>query len=94
MMSWTLLLLLACPLIMLFCMKGMFGGTKNKDTEEPSSSQLQASSQEEKESVPLKMADVMEENHQLREEVKSLKGSESKHANTGRLENNQDKQKA
>jgi hypothetical protein len=91
-MSWTLLLLLACPVIMLFCMKGMIGGNKNKSAEEHNSNHFQGSSQGEGEAVPLRMADVIEENHQLREELKFLKASEFKNDNTGRLENIQDKQ--
>lgn len=31
-MGWETLLLLACPLMMLFCMKGMFSGNKEKET--------------------------------------------------------------
>lgn len=85
-MSWELLILLACPLMMLFCMKGMFSGNKNKDSKEKSNSQLQTSQQEELQSVQLKMADIMEKNHQLMEEVKSLKASESKESNVVQLE--------
>lgn len=82
--------------MMLFCMKGMFGGNKNKDSKENSNSQLQTSQQEELQSVHLKMADLMEQNHQLMEEVKSMKASESKGSNVVELEkkNNQGKQEA
>ncbi|MFZ3579089.1 DUF2933 domain-containing protein [Virgibacillus sp. DJP39] len=92
-MSWEFLLLLACPLMMLFCMKGMFGGNKNKDSKENSNSQLQTSQQEELQSVQLKMADIMEQNHQLAKEVKSLK-EESKGSNVVQLEKDQGNQEA
>ena len=87
-MSWELLILLACPLMMLFCMKGMFSGNKNKDSKEKSNSQLQISQQEELQSIQLKMADIMEQNHQLMEEVKTLKASNSKDSNVVQLEKN------
>ncbi|MBK4072916.1 DUF2933 domain-containing protein [Staphylococcus aureus] len=93
-MSWTLLLLLACPLMMLFCMKGMFGGNKNKDSKENSNSQLQTSQQEELQSVHLKMADLMEQNHKLMEEVRSIKASEFKGSNVVELEKNQGKRES
>lgn len=93
-MSWEFLLLLACPLMMLFCMKGMFSGNKSKDSKENSNNQLQTSQHDELQSVQLKMADLMEQNHQLMKEVKSLKESESKGRNVVQLEKNQDKQEA
>lgn len=93
-MSWEFLLLLACPLMMLFCMKGMFGGDKNKDSKENSNSQLQTSQQDELQSVQLKMADLMEQNHQMMEEIKSLKASKSKDSNVVQLEKDQGKQEA
>ncbi|WP_229683016.1 DUF2933 domain-containing protein [Virgibacillus oceani] len=94
-MNWELLILLACPLMMLFCMKGMFGGNKNKDLKEDSNNnQLQSSQQDELQSVQLKMVDLMEQNHQLMEEVKALKASESKESNVVHFEENQGKQEA
>ncbi|MDC3418130.1 DUF2933 domain-containing protein [Aquibacillus salsiterrae] len=75
-MSWTLLLLLACPLMMLFCMKGMFTGNKDKDSK--SSNVVKGPQQDELQSVQLKMAELMEQNHKLMEEVNALKSSDAK----------------
>jgi hypothetical protein len=67
-LSWELLILLACPLMMVFCMKGMFSGKKEaKGTEQP-----QVSSQE-IQSLQIKMADMMEQNHKLMKEIESMK---------------------
>lgn len=67
-MEWlTLLLFAACPLMMLFCMKGMFS---KKDTVK---SHSVASQPSEIQSLQVKMADLMEQNHQLMKEVEGLK---------------------
>ncbi|WP_407270663.1 hypothetical protein [Radiobacillus sp. PE A8.2] len=79
--------------MMLFCMKGMFGGNKNKESKQNSNNQLQTSQQDELQSVQLKMADMMEQNHQLMKEVKFLK-EESKGSNVVQLEKDQGKKEA
>lgn len=70
-MDWQLLLLLACPLMMLFCMKGMFTGKKEK--KEKSQDTLPQPSQQDLQSLQIKMADLMEQNEKLNAEVQSLK---------------------
>ncbi|MED4041059.1 DUF2933 domain-containing protein [Niallia taxi] len=69
-MTWLqILLLLACPLMMLFCMKGMFSGNKEKNTQ----SDHQQVSSTELQSVQIKVADLIEENQKLMKEIQSLK---------------------
>jgi len=72
-MNWSYLLLLACPLMMLFCMKGMFSGNKDKKGDAPQSG---VSSQELRD-LQIKMADLMEQNQKLTREVQAMKGSHS-----------------
>lgn len=73
-MDWTLLLLLACPLMMLFCMKGMMGGNKEKDAK-ANADQPQVSASE-MQSLQIKMAEMMEQNHKLMQEMQSMKGTQ------------------
>jgi hypothetical protein len=70
-MEW--LLLLACPLMMLFCMKGMFTG--NKDTKN-NSAQSNVSNQE-LQQMQIKMGEIMEQNHKLMKELESRNQSPS-----------------
>jgi len=70
-MQW--LLLLACPLMMIICMAGMFGGNKNKKGDASQS----GVSQQELQNLQIKMADLMEENQKLAREVQGMKGSSS-----------------
>lgn len=70
-MSWEFLLLLACPLMMLFCMKGMFTGNKDKKGKE----EVQLSEKDGLQEIQLQMAELIEQNHKLTEEVNTLKGS-------------------
>lgn len=73
-MSWlTIGLLLACPLMMFFCMRGMSGGHKNAKTH----SGHDGVSQKELQELQISMADLMEQNHRLSKEVQSLKGNAS-----------------
>jgi uncharacterized protein (DUF3084 family) len=79
-MDWALLLLLACPIMMLFCMKGMSGGNKDKDAKgkKTKGKEMQPQvSQQEMQSLQIKMADMMEQNRELVKEVKALKESQS-----------------
>lgn len=73
-MNWLqLLAFLACPLMMLFCMKGMFGGNKNKKT-----GWVQTSvSRQEFQQLQIKMADLMEQNHKQMKEIEDLKAKQS-----------------
>jgi hypothetical protein len=74
-MNWEYLLLLACPLMMIFCMKGMMGGSKGKDAkgkmEQPqvSLNEMQA--------LQMKMAEMMEQNQKMMKELQSMKESQS-----------------
>jgi hypothetical protein len=70
-MDWSFLLLLACPLMMLFCMKGMFTG--NKDSK-ASSAQSNAS-QQEIQQMQIKMAELMEQNQKLMREMDSQRST-------------------
>lgn len=72
-MDWSLLALLACPLMMLFCMKGMFTG--NKDTK--ANSAQSNVSQQELQQLQIKMGEMMEQNHKLMKELESRKQSPS-----------------
>lgn len=73
-MNWLqLLAFLACPLMMLFCMKGMFGGNKNKKTGAVNTSVSQQESQQ----LQIKMADLMEQNHKQMKEIEDLKAKQS-----------------
>jgi predicted transcriptional regulator len=73
-MDWSLLLLLACPLMMLFCMKGMFTGNKDKKSATNAIQQgKQAEMPNEIQSIQLKMTELMEQNHELMNEIKEIK---------------------
>lgn len=70
-MEW--LLYLACPLMMLFCMKGMFTGNKDKKGNAPQSNV----SQQEMQQLQIQMGEMMEQNHKLMKELESRKPSPS-----------------
>lgn len=71
-MNWLqLLAFLACPLMMIICMRGMFSG-KNEKKNRASESQ-DHSLQFEVQQLKLKMADLMEQNHQMNKEIEGLK---------------------
>lgn len=76
-MNWALLLLLACPLMMLFCMKGMFSKDKNSAGSKAQATNSQAEqpqvSLQDVQSMQIQMADMMEKNHKLMKEIKSMK---------------------
>jgi uncharacterized protein YlxW (UPF0749 family) len=76
-MDWSLLLLLACPLMMLFCMKGMFSGNKDKKSENNNITE-QAQQPAEIQSIQIKMAELMEQNHELMNEIKEMKKTQGK----------------
>ncbi|MDC3412250.1 DUF2933 domain-containing protein [Aquibacillus sp. 3ASR75-11] len=78
-MSWVLLLLLACPLMMLFCMKGMSSGNKEEKTANQNAVQQgNQGNASEVEALQIKMAVIMEQNHELMNEIKSIKGEKAK----------------
>jgi hypothetical protein len=59
-MSWlSILLLLMCPLMMIFCMKGMMGGHKHHDSHASND-------------LDNKMANLEAENKKLRSEIDAL----------------------
>ncbi len=69
-MDWLhILTFLACPLMMLFCMKGMFSGSKDKNN---GSAQTNVS-QHDMQQLQIKMADLIEQNHILTKEIDILK---------------------
>lgn len=68
-MDWSLLVLLACPLMMLFCMKGMFTGNKYSKN---SSTQSNVS-QHELQQMQIKMGELMEQNNKLMKELETRK---------------------
>lgn len=71
-MEWlTLLLFAACPLMMLFCMKGMFFGNKKESTK--SHNVPDSTETNQMQSIQVKMAELIEQNHQLTKEVHSMK---------------------
>lgn len=70
-MEW--LLVLACPLMMLFCMKGMFTGNKEKKESSPQSNV----SQQEMQQLQIQMGEMMEQNNKLMNELESRKQSPS-----------------
>lgn len=76
-MTWQTVLTLLCPLMMLFCMRGMFGG--KKDHEQSSMPQTDKShvSSEEVQALQIKMAELMEQNHNLTKELQAIKESKS-----------------
>ncbi|MFD2216548.1 DUF2933 domain-containing protein [Metabacillus endolithicus] len=78
-MGWETLLLLACPLMMLFCMKGMFSGNKEKETKG------NPTQQSDFQSLQIKMADLIEQNHKLTQEVENLKTQTSEDSNIVKL---------
>jgi regulator of replication initiation timing len=81
-MNWSLLLLLACPLMMLFCMKGMFGGDKKAEAKKAAAANAQAeqaqTSLQEVQSMQIKMAEMMEQNHKLMQEMQEMKEQQKK----------------
>lgn len=71
-MDWlSLLLFAACPLMMLFCMKGMFS-SKGKNC---SSGNSDTSEQSDLKSMQAKMDDLMKQNERLMKDVESMKQS-------------------
>ncbi|UOF90894.1 DUF2933 domain-containing protein [Fodinisporobacter ferrooxydans] len=72
-MNWSLLLLLACPLMMLFCMKGMFGG--KKDGGSHGETKTSVVTQTDFNMMQIRMADLIEQNHNLMKEIQALKES-------------------
>lgn len=71
-MDWNILLSLLCPLMMLFCMKGMFNGHKHGETNRTEQSQVSA---EEFQLLQTKMNELTEQNAHLLQEIQSLKQS-------------------
>lgn len=82
-MQWlNLLPVLACSLMMLFCMKGMFGGHKHGKRDENTKTDAY---HQDVQSLQIKMADLMEQNHRLSTELDVLKQSNlSKEAGNSR----------
>jgi hypothetical protein len=73
-MEWlSILAFLACPLMMLFCMKGMFSGNKDKEVKNV---QPQVSPQD-LQTMQIRMAEMMEQNHKLMKEIETIKTSTS-----------------
>ena len=68
-MNWSLLLLLLCPLTMVFCMGSMFRSPKKQAQVEPSANVF-PDSQDELQALQIQMADLMVENHELKTQAK------------------------
>ncbi|TFE27463.1 DUF2933 domain-containing protein [Cohnella luojiensis] len=76
-MQWlNILAVLACPLMMIFCMKGMFFGNKNTDGKGQTNGQTGVSTQD-FQNLQIKIAEMMEQNHNLTKELQSLKQSQT-----------------
>jgi hypothetical protein len=71
----SILPLIACPLMMLFCMRGLFSGNKNANGKGQTNSQAGVSAQD-FQSLQIKMAEMIEQNHHLTKELRSLKQSQ------------------
>lgn len=84
-MEWlTLLLFALCPLMMLFCMRGMLGGKdkKQQSCHTKTSTGATANAKGTNDSSGLKelqvqMAELMEENRMLKSEVEAIKTSKT-----------------
>ncbi|UOR12062.1 DUF2933 domain-containing protein [Halobacillus amylolyticus] len=79
-MSWELLILLACPLMMLFCMRGMFSGNKDKGGKgkETKSAGIQPEvSQQDVQSLQIQMAELIAENQKLMQDMNDMKEIQS-----------------
>lgn len=75
-MTWLqILLLLACPLMMILCMRGMHGGHKHSEDKQMGSSYV---SQKDVHQLQIQLADLQEQNAQLTQELHSLRSREEK----------------
>ena len=70
-MDWNILLALICPIMMIFCMKGMFGGHKHHQEKSETGQPLM--SQQDMQSLHSKMVELVEQNSYLVKEIQSLK---------------------
>lgn len=70
-MNWELLLLLVCPLMMLFCMKGMFGGHNHKKSNE--NVLTNTSHYKDMQAMKVQMEELAKQNQQLSEELQALR---------------------
>lgn len=69
-MTWLqIILLLACPLMMLFCMRGMFSGNKCEHMKH----NHQGASSTEIQKLQDKMTELVEQNQSLKQEIQSMK---------------------
>ena len=73
-MDWNVLLSLICPIMMIFCLKGMFG--KHSHCAKDTSEQPQVSSQD-LQSMNAKITELIEQNAYLLKEVQSMKETRS-----------------
>ncbi|WP_170007212.1 DUF2933 domain-containing protein [Bacillus fonticola] len=75
-MSWIpLLLLAACPIMMLFCMKGMSGGKKEKCNTSKAKTGLEKPN--DVQTLEMQVAELMAKNEELTKSVQALKSSPS-----------------
>ncbi|MDR6224033.1 DUF2933 domain-containing protein [Desmospora profundinema] len=80
-MEWlTILGLLACPLMMIFCMRGMFHKDSAQKGERVTKEQPEISPQE-LQSLQIRMGELMEQNHHLMKELESIKGARKSDSN-------------
>lgn len=79
-MNWSFLLLLACPLMMVFCMGSLFRFGKKKPSHADSIS-VPAMGDDLK-AMQLHMADLMMENHRLKESLQQRQTLQEMQANS------------
>lgn len=76
-MNWLTLLYLACPLMMIFCMAPMFRKGKNNQSNGQGKTNgygpqsVPSQSPEDIQALQLRIADLMEENHSLKQQIQS-----------------------
>lgn len=72
-MNWSLLLLLACPLMMVFCMGSLFRPGKKQQPDHAAVPVANAATADDLKALQLQMADLMVENHQLQAEIEEMR---------------------
>lgn len=83
-MNWSFLLFLACPLMMIFCMAPMFRRGKNDQSKGQGEMNVpgpQSVSTEQIQALQLRVADLMEENHSLKQQIQGSNLTENDTSN-------------
>ena len=74
-MNWSLLLLLACPLTMVFCMGSLFRFGKKQQPDRAAAPVAHAMAAHDLKTLQMQVADLMVENHQLKADLQELRSS-------------------